>query len=327
MNNKEDDNYSAAGTGSVVGSWIAALLMIAATAFLIPPLTPEAEFGLLFSFPSVWMPSEYSILANTLLIAAAVIGAALLNKKYSFVRSSDTILPTAMTVILASNPVNTSYLGSPVFMLIVNLICLDIIMRSYHSPNATTSLFAIATWLSFGSMVQYAFLLMMLVYPVMAIMIKAFRLKEIIAYLMGLVAPYWVAYGFGLVSVADFRLPSLPMSPPAADGGLMLCIFVSLGTLALLGLFTVLNNAMLTYSGNMRVRTLNRIINFLGFASLVFMVADFDNFGAYAATFCFASAVQISNAFALRRIPHGAVWLWSVLSIFIFCFLMMLLAV
>lgn len=327
MKNKEDGNYSAAGPGSVVVSWLVALLMIAATALLIPPLTPEAEFGLCFPFPSGWLPPEYSIPANTLLIAAAVIGAFLLNKKFSFVRSSDPILPTAMTVILASNPVNTSYFGSPVFMLLVNLICLDILMRAYHSPNATTSLFAVATWLSFGSMVQYAFIPMMLVYPVMAIIIKAFRIKECIAYLMGLVAPYWVAYGFGLVSVSDFRLPNPQMAPPVADGGLMLCIFVSLGTLALMGLFTMLNNAMLIYSGNMRVRTLNRIISFLGFVCLVCMVVDFDNFGAYASTFCFVSSVQISNAFALRRIPHGGIWFWSVLSIFIFCFLMMLLAV
>lgn len=298
--------------------------MIAATALLLPPVHPGAEFGVCFSFPSFGIPHLSGIVINTFLIAA-VIGAFALNKRYSFVKGADGVLPVAMCVLLASNPVNTSCFSTPVIMLLANLICLGIIMRSYGAPNATTQMFAVATWLSLGSMFEYAFLPLMLVYPVMAVMIKVLRLKEILAYLMGLVAPFWVALGFGFIDIYSFRLPEfLTVMPQAADSNYMLIVLVSIGLLALVGLMMTLNNAMLFYKGNTRVRTFNNLINLLGISCTIFMLVDFGNFEAYVSSFCFAASVQISNFFAIRHIPHSSAWFWSLLSLFIFLFLLMI---
>ncbi len=321
---QETDNYFTAGPGSMVVGTVAAITMIAATAFLMPSLSPHAEFGLCFTLPANPFPHLIGCGINTVFIGLAIFLAFLFNKKHSFVRSTEALLPTAMAVILASNPVNTSYFGAPVVMLIVNLICLDIMMKAYNAENATTSMFAVATYLSVGSMVQYAFLSLILVYPIMAIMIKVLRIREIVAYLMGLIAPYWVALGFGLISFSDFRMPQFLMTLPYADGNYLLMVFISLCTLALVGLMMTLNNAMLIYAGNMRVRTFNNMINLLGFSCGIFMMADFDNFGAYASSFCFAVSVQISNFFAMRRIPQSPIWFWGLLALFMALFLFML---
>ncbi len=321
---QETDNYFTAGPGSLIVGIIAAVVMIAATAFFMPSLSPEAEFGLCFTLPANPFPHLICCGINTLLIALAIFLAFLFNKKHSFVKSTESLLPTTMAVILASNPVNTSYLGAPIVMLIVNLICLDILMKAYNAENATTSMFAVATYLSVGSMVEYAFLAFILIYPVMAIMTKVLRIKEIVAYLMGLIAPYWVALGLGLISFSDFKMPHFLESLPYADGNYLIMVFISIGTLALIGLIMTLNNALLIYAGNMRMRTFNNMINLLGFACGLLMIADFDNFGAYAATFCFAIAVQISNFFAMRRIPQSPVWFWGLLALFMALFLFML---
>lgn len=321
---EEIDNFNTAGPGSMVASLVAAVIMIAATALFLPSLRPEAEFGICHSFPILPLPREIEIGINMLLIALVLVLAVTYNKKHSFVRSTEALLPATLAVILASNPVNTSYAGTPLVMLTVNLICLDIMMRAYNSQNATTSLFAVATWLSLGSMLQYAFLALIIIYPIMGFMIKVMRVKECVAYLMGLIAPYWVALGFGLISFSDFRLPQFLVNIPTTDGNFLLLIFISLGTLSLVGLVMMLNNAMLIYAGNMRVRTFNNMINLLGFTCAICMLADFDNFGAYAASFCFAVSVQISNFFAMRKIDHSSVWFWSLLSLFMAFFIFML---
>lgn len=321
---QENDNYLTAGSGSMIVGSIAAIIMIAATLLFMPSLRPEGEFGLCITLPSNPLPDVIAYAINTLLIALAIFLAFIFNKKHSFVKSTEALLPTTMAVILASNPVNTSYLSSPIIMLIVNLICLDILMKAYNAENATTSMFAVATYLSLGSMVQYAFLVLIIVYPIMSIMTKVFRIKEIVAYFMGLIAPYWVALGFGFISFSDFRMPHFLANLPNADGNYLLLVFVSLCTLALVGLMMMLNNAMLIYAGNMRVRTFNNMINLLGFTCGIFMLADFDNFGAYASSFCFAVSVQISNFFAMRRIPQSPVWFWGLLSLFIALFIFML---
>ena len=321
---QETDNYFTAGPGSMTVGTVAAVIMIAATALLMPSLQPEAEPGICVSLPTGLLPHLIGCGVNALLIVLAVILAFIFNKKHSFVRSTEALLPTAMVVILASNPVNTSYLGAPVVMLIANLLCLDIMMRSYASENATTSMFAVATYLSLGSMVQYAFVPLMAVYLVMALMGKVLRVKEAVAFLMGIVAPYWVALGFGLISFSAFRMPQFLADIPYADGNYLILVFFSLGTLALTGLMMMLNNAMLIYAGNIRVRAFNNMINLLGFACGLFMLVDFDNFGAYVSSFCFAVSVQISNFFAMRRIPQSPIWFWGLLSLFMAFFLFML---
>lgn len=321
---QETDNNFTAGPGSLTVGIVAAIIMIAATALLMPSLRPNAEPGLCISLPNNIIPHLLGCAVNAVLIGLAIILAFIFNKKHSFVRSTEALLPTAMVVILASNPVNTSYLGIPVVMLIVNLVCLDIVIKSYGAANATTSMFAVATYLSVGSMVQYAFLPLIIIYPLMALMAKIFRFKEIVAYFMGLVAPYWVALGFGLISFSDFRMPQFLVNLPNADGNYLLVVFISLCTLALIGLVMTLNNSMLIYAGNMRTRAANNMINLLGFSCGIFMLIDFDNFGAYASSFCFAVSVEISNFFAMRRIPQSPIWFWGLLSLFMSLFLFML---
>lgn len=238
------------------------------------------------------------------------------------------MLPTAMAVLLTANPLMTSYFGTPVIMLIVNLICLWTLMNAYRSANATNAMFVVATYLSLGSMFQYAFLAMMIIWPILAAMVKVLRVKEMLAYLMGLVAPYWVALGFGLVRFSDFNMPQyFAQLPEVVTGEVFFFIALSLGTLALTGLMMSLNNAMMIYSGSVRVRIFNNMINLLGLWSFVCMLVDFGNLAAYASTFTFAVSVQIANFFAIRRIPRSSVWFWSLLSVFMLYFIFMLIGV
>lgn len=317
-------NYRTAGPASIITAAVAAIAMIAATALLLPNLTPDGDYGICLPSPNQWTLPYSGVVVNAVFVVVAVLSAFMINQRYSFVKGAEGILPTSMAVILASNPVNTSYFGTPVIMLLVNLACLDIMMKSYRSPNATMPMFAVATFLSLGSMTQYAFIPMMLVYPVMALMTKVLRGRETIAYLMGIAAPYWVMLGLGVINFSNFRMPQFLAIVPQYGSGYMLFIFLSLGTLALIGLMMTLHNAMLIYSGNMRVRTFNNMINLLGIACVIFMLADFDNFQAYASTFCFAVSVQISNFFAIRHIPGSHLWFWSLLSIFIIYYLLMI---
>lgn len=322
---QESNHNITAGPGSMVSATVAAIVMIAATALLLPTFRPGEESGICFTIPWDIIPGLLDIAINTVLIALAVVLAFLYNKKHSFVRSTEPILPVTLAILLASNPLVTSNTGIPMLMLIVNLICLDILMRSYASQNATTSMFAVATYLSVGSMIEYAFVPFILVYPVMGMMCKVMRVKEWVAYLMGLVAPYWVVMGFGLRTISDFRLPDLPMQLPWEGGGEhLIFVYISLGTMILTGLLMMVNNSMLIYAGNMRVRTFNNMINLLGFLCTVCMIADFDNMGAYLATLCFAVSVQIANFFAMRRIEQSSVWFWCLLSVFIAFFGFML---
>ncbi len=317
--------YNTAGPRAMMVTVVMAIIMISATTFILPPIQPNSEFGTCLPFSTDWIPRFYRIPLNTLLIAIAIAWAFILNKRYSFVKGAEMMLPVSLCVLITSNPANTSCFNSSVAMLIVNLICLGNLMKSYHARNATTEMFAIATYLSLGSMVEYAFLPFLIVYPVMAIVIKAFRIKEFLAYLMGILAPYWVALGFGFITIYDFRLPEFMTMHPVEGGDYMILVYIGLGLMALISFIMSAQNALRFYSGNIQFRSFNNLINILGVVSTVCMVLDFDNFEAYCSSFCFTSAVAISNFFAIRHIPHSRGWFWSLLSLFLILFIIMLL--
>lgn len=316
-----------AGPASVVAGILAGICMIAAGWFFLPSSRPAGALGICLPSPNLWPSFEWEYALNALLIGGAVLFTFLLNKKYAFVKGAETMLPTAMCVLLTANPLMTSYFGTPVIMLLANLICLWTLMGVYRAHNATNAMFVVATYLSLGSMFQYAFLPMMIIWPVLAIMIKVLRIKELMAYFMGLVAPYWIALGFGLVTFSDFNIPQFFTPLPAVDTGeYFFFIMLSLGTMGLIGLMMSLNNAMMIYSGSVRVRIFNNMINLLGLWCFLCMLVDFGNLAAYASTFTFAVSVQIANFFAIRRIPRSSVWFWSLLSVFILYYIFLLLS-
>lgn len=317
-----------AGPASVVAGILAGICMIVAGWLFLPSERPTGALGICFPSPNLWPQLEWEFALNAALIGVMVLIAMLLNKKYAFVKGAETMLPTAMCVLLTADPMMTSYFGTPVIMLGVNLICLWTLMGVYRAHNATHAMFVIATWLSLGSMFQYAFLPMMLIWPVLALMVKVMRLKEAMAYLMGLIAPYWVALGFGIVTFSDFNMPQFftPL-PEVGTGEYFFFIMLSLGTMALIGLTMSLNNAMMIYSGSVRVRIFNNMINLLGVWCFLCMLVDIGNLAAYASTFTFAVSVQIANFFAIRRIPWSGAWFWTLLSVFILYFILMSLSV
>lgn len=316
-----------AGPASVAAGILAGICMIIAGGLIIPRQRPDGDLGICLPSPNLWPDVTWEYALNAILIGAAVLIVFFLNKKFAFVKGAETMLPTAMAVLLASDPLVTSGFGTPVIMLLVNLTCLWTLMGSYRSSNATHSMFAVATYLSLGSMFQYAFLPMMIIWPVMAAMSKVLRAKEITAYLMGLVAPYWVVLGLGIVTFSDFNIPQFFITFPDTESGeYIFLILLSLGTMALVGLTMALNNAMMIYSGSVRVRIFNNMINLLGLWCFLCMLVDFGNIGAYASTFTFAVSVQIANFFAIRRIPRSSLWFWSLLAVFIIYYILMLLS-
>lgn len=317
------NNDRTADSATLAISTVAAVAMIATTAALLPPELPQGQLGICLPSPNLWPWFSLEPLVNAILIGGAILAGVLLNKKYGFIRSADTAFPSLMAVTIASNPLMTSYLGTPALMLICNIICLAIMMGAYRSRNATHQMFAVATFISLGSMVQYAFIPLVAVYPLMAIMIKVARWREMLAYGMGLVAPYWIWCAFGLFTWSPFTMPQFQFAlPDIGSNDDIFLMLLSLGALALIAFISSLNNVMLLFAGNSRVRTFNNMINALGLASFICMIFDFSNVAAYATTLCFTSSAQIANFFAIHQIPRSRIWLYTLLALFILFFIL-----
>ncbi len=303
--------YRGIGSGTFIFTIVLAVALMGVAAVVHPGVPLSGDAGICLPSPNLWdILPLWSRVINAAAIVAGATGMWFLNKKYNFVRHSDFILPSFMLIFTAANPMASGFLGTSTLLMLVNLLALGVLFDNYRVRRASQDVFIVATFYSIGSMADYTFFVMTPMVLIAALMLKCLRIKEGLAFIIGLALPYWIALGFGLITFADFRWPHLSnlfngYMPPAdlitMIGGVTLLWFSSV--------IVALNTAVKLYAGNPRPRTFNYIIYLMSVYCALAMVLDSANLTAYLGTIYMCSAVMMSNFFMLNTIPRTKVWI------------------
>lgn len=315
----------ALGTEGFLMAFVLAAALSALNYFTGNPQHLEGNMGICLPSPNLWqLPQLWSWILNLALILGIGVTLHFLNKSYSVVQTTDTILPSAFMVMTASNPWISGLLCSSTIMVMVNVIALIIMFDCYRVRNATQQIFVVATVLSIGTMFQYAFIFLIPAYVIIAFMMKCFRFKEFVAMLMGLVAPYWIAVGMGIVPLDSFTMPTLSnlFAGFATTHDLILGLS-QVGATVLLAVILALNNAVKLYAGNSQRRLYNNAIIVLGVFCIVSVCFDFNNLMVYIATLYLFASVQLANMYALWNVRKGSTWALFMAMIYVAFFILM----
>ena len=270
------------------------------------------SYGLCVPSPETWnIESVLSWILNTAGIALVTTLIFLINKQFNFVRTTEPALPALFIVMTCSIPWFTQFLNTSVILCLANVLCLGLIFTAYAIRNATRQMFIIGFVAGVGSMFQYAFLPMIAVYLIWALFMKVLRVKETLAFITGILCPFWVSLGFGWVRFSDFHFPGLtPLYSQATDHSEFLLLLIAIGIAAAIGFIVTLINSIKLYAGNSQVNSMNLCVSVLGAASVVCIIIDYENMPAYVVTLFMAFSVQLANICALwnPRMP----WLVTV---------------
>ena len=304
---------------------VIAAAMIAVSGVMPVFPTPETPYGFCLPSPNLWnLPPAIGWSVNTFLLLACAGAWVFLNKEFTLVKGTDHISLVSFLLLVGSNPICTDHLTTGSILLSVTVLCLSILFGASHERNCTQQIFVIYTFLSVGSMFQYAFLPMMAVFLIAAIIMKTMRAKEVMAMLLGIIAPYWVAVGLGLVAPDSFHLPTVSFMfnyfVPSAGN---IALIVNIGFSLILAIVLWLSNSVVIFAGNKETRARNNVVSLLVFTSVLFVIFDFNNMAAYLPVFYFALAVQIGNLFAYHTLPWRRTLLWSFGSLYVVGFILM----
>ena len=233
---------------------VMSLVMFATAFFADTPNTLAGNMGICLPSPNEWGLSPlWGWITNIILMTVVTVTLFLINKEFNFVQGSDTVL-TGMFIIMASSNIwVTGTLSSTMLLALANLICLLVLFGCYRKRNSTQEMFVITTILSLGSMIQYAFIFMIPAYLIGAMLLKCFNFKSLIAFLMGIVAPYWVGVGLGIIPLEQFRMPTFTnlFDGYATKSGLFFGL-LNVAVTVVMGLILALNNSVKLYAGNKR---------------------------------------------------------------------------
>lgn len=303
---------------------LASLGMFLIAYFIASPQPLAGDMGLCLPSPNIWgLNAFWGWMVNMLSLFTTCIVLYLVNKEFTVVQGSDTVLTGMFAIMVGSNLWLSGSMSSSGILALANLICLVVLFGCYRKHNAAQELFLIASILAIGSMFQYAFIFLMPAYLIGAIMMKCFTFKTLVAFLMGIAAPYWIGLGLGIISIDDFTMPTLSnLFNGHATHTTLLVGLINIAATALIGLLLALTNWVRLYAGNTQRRLYNMVINVVGFFAMVCIIIDFNNMVAYLATMYMIAAVQLANFFQLRHVYKGR-WLLGLSLLYILSFTFM----
>lgn len=253
----------------------------------VPDKIVGSGYGVCLPSVAVWpIETTASMWINMALIVAAAVYSVFVTKHFNFVPADNLLYASTLLLMCGATPWTTERLNSGVLMLLLVLVCLNILFSLYGRRNCAEGIFLVFSFLSIGSMVQYAFLLLMPVFLLGSIFLRSMRLREVVAMLLGIAAPYWILLATGVVKFSEFHLPSLTNLFSGAESPMDLFrLLLTVGISALIFLFSLLVNSMRHASAGVMSRARWSFIHLLGFSLLWFMVFDFTNLLTYLPAF------------------------------------------
>ncbi len=271
------------------GGFMLALILFIISALLsgnvgVPALAPGAGHGVCFPSVSTLLTHDFALShwLNVALYFGAALYTVYITKHFNFVPSDNLLYATAMLLMCSASPWLVYSLNDGIVMLWVVLICLHILFSLYGRRNCSEGIFLIFSFLSWGTMVLYGFLLVIPVFLLGAIFLRTVRVREVVAMLLGLVTPYWIVLATGWVDISDLRLPSMGVITVMEGDPLeVFRLMLTLGITAVLFLFVLLVNVTRHGSAGVMVRARWAFLQLLGLSAVVFILIDFPDMIAF----------------------------------------------
>lgn len=313
--------------GMVMAVMVWLVMTGCAVAFGVESYNPGGDVGFAFLPAEMWgWPAWMSLIANMVSVGFTAFFMIVINRHYNFIPGTTLAFAAAFLVFMGADTQASAGLQSSALIAAVNLACVAMLYSQRKGRNASAVMFIITSILSAGSLSVAAYAFFIPVYMVCAIAMGLFGLREMIASLMGVAAPWICAMCFGLVSVDSLHEPRIipiwEAAPPLGNE------LVGVGLITTVGLTAVVAGLRNIYSlnaANRSLREMSRCTTIPIVGLLIMLLLDWGHYRLYYGTMALFAAFQIGYLTALLPRRNRAVPLLCALAAGVGLFVLMLL--
>ena len=262
----------------------------------LPSYTPSGWSGI--------MP-ELSWGINFMLLAATAGAMIAINRQFNILRTLSVFFAAYFIFTTCSTPDISSFLSVSSILAAGIILCMWILFTLYNERYSDRRIFLIFAILSAGTLYDWKFLFFIPVFIVGLAQMRILRFKKIMAALIGIATPPWIAFGLGLIPIPAiphiyFTSPTLLLQAP---GGLpFLCAVVL--TMAIGFLFGSIN--LLRILGfNARARAYNGFLAILGIYTGALAIINFTALPDYVTLLNACVAFQVGHFFRATASRRG----------------------
>ena len=283
---------------------------VVATSLQVAP--PQvAGTGIFFSLRGTLIePGPLSATLNLLCLLATGAIMLALNKVYGYIRSVTYLMASAFYLLQAAHLSSLAALNIGSLMALVTSISLMPLFASYQDKHAQRSIFLIFALTATGSMFHYGFLALIPAYLLGFLNMRALGPKGLLAMIFGLVTPFWIVLGLGLVAPGEAIPPSIDgvwhaLEWPNASTGIIVATVT-----ALLGIVLMAINLPVVMNYRMQPRVYNIALAILLVMTIVAMYVDYRDMVVFLPLIHLMVAVQVAQTHVLHSaVSHRYVFL------------------
>lgn len=276
-----------------------------------------ADRGTALPSANSWIASADGNLVAGLAANVLMIGALIsLNRTYNLLRSLSMLFAVLFAFMQTATPELTVQFSTGSLLMLTIAVCTWLMFGCYGRPYLRRRVFLVFFLLSAGAATQYAFAVYIPVMLLMCVQMRVFSGRTLVAALLGVATPWWLLLGFGVVTPDSVHLPQLESvfsAARVADG-------VQLGVTALTGAAVFVAAVVLdffrTMAYNARSRSYNGAVVLLGFATIVAMVADYNNMLCYLGVLNACASLQAAQFFIIHRTERSWIGIAGVLAVY-----------
>lgn len=171
---------------------------------------PGDNAGMFFSLKGTFFePGPVSASVNVLCLLATGVIILTLNKVFTFVRSTTHLFASAFYWLQVANPEGLVSLNPGTLLCLVTVLGMLPLFASFQDRHSQRGIFLVFTLIAAGSMWHYGTMVLLPAFLLGFFYMGVLNLKGVLAMLFGLITPFWIAFGLGLVTPADFNAPHI----------------------------------------------------------------------------------------------------------------------
>lgn len=279
-----------------------ALVLTAAVAWTMGVKPAHAGgAGIFFSLDGALMGDGVVSLAVNVLCVWMTGGILLaLNKVFNYVRAVTHLFVSAFFLLQLAHPSSLVSFNAGTLLSLVTALSAMPLFAAFQDKHSQRRIFLLFALTAAGTMFNYGFLVLFPAFLLGFLNMGVLNFKGLLAMLFGLITPFWIVLGLGIVSPADIVLPRFHGIWSLSGGApemllLVLTAFITLTgiVLAVVNLFTIMNYRVQT-------RVYNAFIVFVLISAIIAVCIDYGDVVFFLPLLNLMVAVQIAHAHTLH---------------------------
>lgn len=243
--------------------------------------TPCVESGgFVYQLPENWLPEgALRLFINLILFAANIVMMEEINRNFNLLRTSSPVFLPIFAILECATPVLTGALTSALLLNLTIMAVTATFFTVYQRGRLTRRIFLAFFVMSAMSLSNYTYAIYIIAFLPAFGQMRVTSGRMYMAALMGIITPWWLDWGFGLMPPGTPRFPDIStlFDADTPDRAHQITTIVTVGITVILCFVLCVMNMVKIYAYNAKSRSLNGLMTMISLITALAALLNFTN--------------------------------------------------